>query len=223
MPVHRERIDELLRSDQPIKWLFAGDSITQGARHTFGHRDYVELFSERVRFELRRYRDSVINTAVSGWTLQKLLEDLPWSLSQHRPDVVSLNFGINDCYYLAAAGDQSVTVFHTQLVELLERVRSDCDPAIVIHVPNTILPAAGSRHRNMPPFIECLRKFARDADAVVVDHWQEWTDAGDVTHYWLSDSIHPNELGHRAMAHALFRALNMFDPKSHTCQLFVPR
>jgi len=30
-----------LGSDKPAVWLFVGDSITQGALHTFGLRDYT--------------------------------------------------------------------------------------------------------------------------------------------------------------------------------------
>ena len=62
-------IADLLRRDQPMKWLFAGDSITHGALHTLGWRDFTELFSERVRWELKRTRDFVIKTGISGWKI----------------------------------------------------------------------------------------------------------------------------------------------------------
>ncbi len=35
-------------------WLFGGDSITQGARHTHGARSYVQLFEEELRYRQRR-------------------------------------------------------------------------------------------------------------------------------------------------------------------------
>src|SRR5687767_5660953 len=52
-----QKIAEFLRGKAPIKWIFSGDSITQGAKHTFGDRSYPEIFSERVRWELGRVRD----------------------------------------------------------------------------------------------------------------------------------------------------------------------
>lgn len=55
-----ERIKKLLRSDDPLTWVFYGDSITHGLSHTFGHRDYAELFAERVRYELGRAMDIII-------------------------------------------------------------------------------------------------------------------------------------------------------------------
>jgi acyl-CoA thioesterase-1 len=56
-----EKIQQMLASPEPVKWLFMGDSIAQGALHTMGHRDYPQHFGERVRWELRRTQDCVIN------------------------------------------------------------------------------------------------------------------------------------------------------------------
>jgi hypothetical protein len=57
-----ERPRTLLRTEKPVKWLFYGDSITHGAAHTRGWRDYTEIFSERIRTELQRAEDVVIKT-----------------------------------------------------------------------------------------------------------------------------------------------------------------
>src|SRR5580765_4964844 len=90
-----QMIEGLMRSPEPIRWVFAGDSITHGALHTFGWRDYTELFAERVRWELGRMRDVVIKTGVSGWRVPDLKGDLTWSVLQHRPQVLSIALGMN--------------------------------------------------------------------------------------------------------------------------------
>ena len=92
-----DQITELIARPEPLRWLFAGDSITHGALHTMGWRNYVELFTERVRWEMRRMRDCLINTACSGWRIEHLRDDLEWSLLQHRPQIISINLGMNDC------------------------------------------------------------------------------------------------------------------------------
>ena len=56
----------------PLRWVFTGDSITHGAVHTYGWRDYTELFSERLRYEMGRRRDMVIKTGISGWTINRI-------------------------------------------------------------------------------------------------------------------------------------------------------
>ncbi len=57
-------------------WVFTGDSITHGALYTEGWRSYPEHFAERVRWELRRFQDVVINTGVIGEGSARLLANL---------------------------------------------------------------------------------------------------------------------------------------------------
>src|SRR5690348_15954016 len=71
-------IRALLSRNQPVVWVFTGDSVTHGALHTSGWRSYPELFAERVRWELHRFRDIVINSGVSGDTTGELLKDQEW-------------------------------------------------------------------------------------------------------------------------------------------------
>ena len=92
-----EKVKELLTSEKPLKWLFSGGSITHGAFHTFGERDYTEHFAERVRFELGRKLDVVIKAAISGTDTNSPLKHFDTLLGQFKPDVVFLMFGMNDC------------------------------------------------------------------------------------------------------------------------------
>ena len=77
-----ERIKKLLKSEQPVKWIFEGDSITHGALHTFGWRDCTEHFTERIRFKLGRMRDIVIKSLISGHTTCDMLNDIDWRMKQ---------------------------------------------------------------------------------------------------------------------------------------------
>ena len=92
-----ERIAGFLKQKDPLIWLFTGDSITHGAKHTQGYRSYPEIFSERIRYELGRLRDIVINTGISGNTAQVIINDFGWRIGQFKPAVVSLMIGTNDC------------------------------------------------------------------------------------------------------------------------------
>src|SRR5690554_5045874 len=93
----RELIAKSLKEKDPLIWVFIGDSITHGAKHTHGYRAYPEIFSERVRYELGRVRDVVINTGISGNTTQNILDDFDWRVKQFNPRIVSLMIGTNDC------------------------------------------------------------------------------------------------------------------------------
>jgi lysophospholipase L1-like esterase len=217
-----ERIRALLRGDAPVRWVFAGDSITHGAAHTIGWRDYTELFSERVRWELRRTRDVVIKTGISGWTITELEADLDWIVLQFRPECVSLMFGMNDCKH----GPDSIPSFREAYTRVIERIRTETEAAVLLHTPNWILATADeARLTFLPAYREAILKVATETDTPCVDHfpiWQE-ADAGGAMHHWLADGCHPNEYGHRVFAHTLFRALEIWDPSSWTCQLITPQ
>src|SRR5262245_5879886 len=95
-PMGLAGIKQLLAGKKALTWVFTGDSITHGALHTLGWRSYPEHFAERVRWELRRMRDVVINTGISGDRTGGLLADLNWRALRFQLHVVSVMLGMND-------------------------------------------------------------------------------------------------------------------------------
>jgi len=215
-------IRALLEQPDPVRWLFAGDSITMGAKHTLGWRSYTEIFAERVRWELNRRRDIVFNTAVSGWTVADLSADVEWSVLQFKPHCVSIMLGMNDCTRGGATG---VDGFRDIYLALIERIRRETGAHILLHTPNWLLPTGGPRHELLPLYAGAIRSIAHATESALVDHLPEWLGAEEkgVMHHWIGHGCHPNENGHRVLAHALFRALSVWDESSWTCRLFVPR
>ena len=92
-----EKLKTILKGEAPNIWLFTGDSITHGAKHTHGYRSYPEVFQERIRWEISRVRDIVINTGISGNTASNILSDFEWRVAQFKPNVVSVMIGYFDC------------------------------------------------------------------------------------------------------------------------------
>lgn len=216
-----ERIGGYLRDNQPVKWIFAGDSITHGARHLNGWRDYPQLFEERVRWELRQERNLVIRTATSGWTIERIAGDLDWRVLQFQPQVVSLHFGMNDC----AAGEGGLAAFGERYQEVIARIRAESGAAVIVHTPNPIIPRMDERREpHLAAYAEAARAAAAATGAVLVDHfahWQEYMKTSQLF-YLMNDAIHPNEFGHRYKAHLLFQVLGIWDPQSAVCRLPVP-
>ncbi|MCF6466999.1 SGNH/GDSL hydrolase family protein [Nonomuraea sp. MG754425] len=187
-------------------WLFCGDSVTQGAKHTGGLRDYTQLLAERVRFELNRPADVVINTAVSGARLT-----VP-DFSRFRAGVVSIMYGLNDCL----AGPDGLPAFRAGLHGL---VRKAAPAQVVLHTPNPVLPTAvPARLEWLTAYVAVVREVAAAHPGVVlVDHHAGW--GGRAPGRWMADDCHPNGYGHRALAGALLRALDLWDPDSPLCSL----
>jgi acyl-CoA thioesterase I len=222
-------IRALLAGKKPVVWVLTGDSITAGALHTCGWRSYPELFSERVRWELYRLRDVVINTGVSADTVGGLLNDLDWRIFQFKPQVTSVMMGINDC----VAGVSGREVFRQNLHELLDALQNQ-QTLPLLHTPNLIFYPNDSSRQDLPAYVQIIQDVAKERKILLVDHYFHWqekmnsavdflgkSDPGSLLHWLNEGAVHPNEYGHRELANLLFERLGIFDAASRTCRLFV--
>ncbi len=212
-----ERIKELLKKKEPNIWLFTGDSITHGAKHTMGYRSYPEIFEERMRWELGRTRDWVINTGISSQTIKLILGDFEWRVSRFAPSVVSIMIGTNDC----AKEDIPVDVFEKELTVFVGKVR-DLKAIPVLHTPNPIILEMAGPRKTLPDYVAAVRKVAGDQQTILVDNYEYWTDRhkrymNHVYKQWLNDYLHPNQTGHQQIARLMFKKLGIFDPEQPTC------
>lgn len=214
-----ERIRQLLASRTPLRWVFSGDSITHGAFHTFGERDYTELFSERIRFEMCRRFDIVIKTAISGTNTFSPLENFDILIGQFNPHVVFLMFGMNDCC------DEFVSPenFEKNLYDLVDRITS-IGAVPVLQTTCPVLPnSCPERELYFDKYMDIIRKVAGLAKLVLIDHDLFWKNNGSDLFYWMNNAFHPNAFGHRAFAQLIFEKMGIFDETgSNTCALFVP-
>lgn len=214
-----EKIKKLLKQEDPVIWLFTGDSITQGAKHTAGYRSYPEIFAERVRWEMPRRRDVIINTAISGNVAENIINDFQWRVEQFKPAVVSLMIGTNDAAYPAISPE----IFETNLRSFVNKIRS-IGAVPVLHTPNCIKVNEDPQRLRLPAFIPVIRKVAEDNKIILVDNWSYWTDAKNNASAnpgfdgWLDDPVHPNHKGHSEIAKLLFKTLDIFDVNAFTCQ-----
>lgn len=218
-----ERIKELLKSDAPIKWVFAGDSITHGAYHTMGYRDYVQIFEECIRYERWRIKDAVIRTAVSGWITGILLENIDWNVLQYDPDVVSIMIGMNDaCGVDEADCKKRVADFYGNYNKILDVIAERTHAQVILHTPNPVIPGLDAlREPNLPGLVEQIKQLGQERNIPVVDHFAEWTRAREEnpgrTFTWMNDTIHPGAQGHRAFARLLLKELDLWNEDTTCC------
>ncbi len=213
-------VKALIQNKAPINWIFTGDSITHGALHTFGQRNYVEHFAERVRWEIRRMNDVVINTGISGDTMKGITAGEERRIFQFKPDVVSLKIGMNDC----RAGADGLGYFRDSIEALAEKVRNS-GAILLLNTPNLISFPNDKTRTALPMYVEAIRELADKHKLPLVDHYAYWEKeaAGSKLQMWLNDgSIHPNAFGHLALARKIFIDLGIFDANSNVCKLFVP-
>jgi len=213
-----EKIQNLLQQKKAVKWLFTGDSITAGVEHTHGYRSYPEIFGEHIRWELKRPRDVVINTAISGNIAQNIIEDFEWRIGQFTPSMVSLMIGTNDC----ARKEISSELFKRKLIDLISRIRK-IDVIPILHTPNPIITSYAPERERLPEFVKVIQKVALDNEIILVDNFQWWQEkmkqdsATEVFRNWLNDPLHPNGLGHMQIARLLFKKISIFNSADPTC------
>ncbi|CAL1519377.1 SGNH/GDSL hydrolase family protein [Chitinophaga sp. MM2321] len=213
-----EILKALFKKEDPVLWLFAGDSVTQGAHHTYGHRCYPEIFAERVRWEMRRITDIVVNSGVNGTNTSYLSGAFDWLVGKFKPSVVSVMFGINDCQ----VKEITPAVFEQNLEQIIEKIRA-LKAIPLLQTPNGIDQngvahmKTASRAR-LPEYVEIIRKVAANKSVILIDNWQYWNNGG-LDHFknWLDDPMHPNAEGHTQIARLIFRELSIFDMEAFTC------
>lgn len=197
-----QSLRERTHAEAPIVWAFLGDSITHGALHTWGRRDYVELFTERVRWQLRRPLDVVIKTAISGYTVPALADGLERLCLRFRPDIACIMLGTND----ATAGPDGVPAFEEHYVALVERIRAETGALVLLQTPNPIdLPNAQTRAA-LPCYVDAIHRVAARTTAPLCDHyaaWQAYHARTSGLFYLLNDPLHPNADGHLLFANTL--------------------
>jgi acyl-CoA thioesterase-1 len=216
-----DRLREVL-SGPPVTWVFLGDSITQGVHHTRGRRGYVEHFAERVRGELGRRSDAVINSGVSATTTEDLLPEFHWRAGRFAPDVVFVMFGTND----QTAGPDGIRGFSYRLDQIVQRSR-DVGAMVVLQTPPPA-EADGDRSPELAEaYAQAVRQVGADLGVLVIDHAAAWRSAADragartAPDGWLDDAFHPGARGHHELALTLFDGLGIADPASEVCSLVV--
>lgn len=214
-----EKIKALLAGDEPIKWLFYGDSITHGAVHTWGERDYTEVFDERVRVEMGRTMDVVINTAISGNKTDQLLDGFDWRVGQFQPHVVFLMIGMNDC---STGNPITLETFTENLGKLADRFEA-IGALPVYQTTCPIIPnSAPDREPQFDSYMDAVRSVAKDRNIPLVDHTSWWEENKTFHWYWMDNAFHPNGAGHRAFAKLLLESLGAWDVKSNIGRMHIP-
>ena len=215
-----EKISAHFKSEnrEPWLWLFFGDSITHGAAHTHGFRSFPEIFAERVRWELRLFKDLIINSGISGRSCVDLLnDDYDHLVRRHQPQVVFVLIGINDILRYNDSG-----LFRQYLTELVCRLRSEGSIPVMQTCTHILKiedhERSMERYNKLPLYNSIIREIAEQQSIILVDHdkhWQKIASDEDLLKRLLDDDIHPNGAGHLEMAKEIFRTFGIYDADSN--------
>jgi len=178
-----------------------GDSITAGYAV---RRGFPSFWKEMLAEKYQQANIRMVNSGISGDTSMDGLARLDWSVLSYEPDLVTINFGINDCV-LGLGLDE----FEMNLVKMVRRIRS---------CPNSEILLLSSQPLETPPYdrlvldyYQAVQRVAEEMDAGFVDvhgAWMEHVQAGTpLSSLILPGLDHPNEAGYRIIAEELMRWL----------------
>jgi acyl-CoA thioesterase I len=193
--VSRTRSD--LEAGAGVTIVAFGDSITAG----FAVRRGFPSFWKQMLAE--KYPDAVvemINSGISGDTSMDGLARLDWAVLAYEPDLVTINFGINDCFL--GLGQEE---FEMNLVEMVRRIRSGPNSEILLlsSQPLETLPY----DRMVRDYYQALERVAKEMDVGFVDVYGAWMrrvkEGTPLSSFIIPGRDHPNEAGYRIIAEEL--------------------
>lgn len=204
---------------EPITIVFMGDSITEGQ-----YVHHSQRWTERVTREIRTFASDLIDTdqlhffnrGISGETTRQGLERFPRDVQVLQPNVMTLQFGLNDCNCWdtdRGLPRVSEAAYRANLLEMIARARAFGAAHIILSTNHPTL-----RHRKLicgqtleerrVQYNEIVREVAKEANVILCDIEMAFAnvDRDQLSTMLLSepDVLHLSQLGHEKYASAIF-------------------
>lgn len=147
----------------------------------------------------------MINAGISGHTTVNGLARLERDVLSHRPDLVTIMFGLNDMTRVP------LEAYRSNLKEMITRCRA-IGAEVVLATPNNVIDSEGRPTAKLVEYCDAMRAVGREERVPVSDVYRE-LDAVRACDplAWrllLSDAIHPNMDGHKRLASALVQTMS---------------
>lgn len=187
---------------EPLTWLFMGDSITHAAAHTHGYDGVAQIFEKYLKEDLGRTDDLVVNTAVSGATAERTIENIEQRMTKYKPDIVSIMLGTNDTI--------NESLYNNNLKRIVEKIREVNPEALIIFRSPT--PAKSGAYATKPAgesgSVAQMKKVAQECGNILfIDQYTEWSKETAAysylftsAYYYGDNNIHPGAAGQLRMA-----------------------
>jgi acyl-CoA thioesterase I len=219
---------EALRSGVAQRAVMFGDSITFGSQidPAFDH-DIVfhRQWHEALLVQMPAARLEIVNRGLPGNKITHALERVDRDVIAEAPNLIVVEFGINDCWDGPAAEDS----YEQGLHELVETLRSRTRAALILLTANmmnhSVTPEAlqsawfaeksahAQRSGWMLAYMDRMRRIACNMDIPLADGYARWEAARargvDTDTLLANRANHPNREGHRLLAEALLAVFDL--------------
>ena len=226
----QEQLKNKMDSDDSLTWLFMGDSITHGSAYSLGQDTIAQSFEKYLRDDLKRTNDIVVNTAVSGATIDvsgsSTLATINERLNSYSPDIVSIMLGTNDSTAL------SVEQYRAQLQTLINKAKAKTD-IVVLRSP---LPTQWDRDARCREYTQVMKEVASEMDCIFIDQYTPFHNVvgkypymyqdqyfvyGDNCVFGQGKALHPGANGHLMMTKQFIEGIGILDEDTFIPNLFI--
>lgn len=193
-----------LKANQPVKIVCMGDSVTGIYYHTGGLRAYPEMLAIGLKTVAPDSQVTVINAGFSGHATNSGVGRLERDVDAHRPDLVTVMFGLNDVTRIPKADYQA------NLKTIIDRCRA-VGAEVLLCTPNGVIDTVPRPITKLEEYNQAMKEVGEQAKVPVCDvyaAYQAVRKASPLEFRLLcSDEIHPNMDGHKLNAEVICEAI----------------
>lgn len=195
---HVARVRKELGDGCNVTIVAFGDSITAGYAV---RRGFPSFWKEALGKKYPEASIAMVNSGTSGDTTLDGRARLPWAVLSYHPDLVTINFGIND-----AVMGLPLEEFKANFKEMAENVKIEGAEVLLLSSPPLETPYYDRLVLNYYPIVG---EVAKELDVGFLDVYGAWmervkvgTSLGSLI---LPGLDHPNEDGYRVIAEELMK------------------
>ena len=190
---NQQAVKDLTENEEPLTWLFMGDSITHGALHLGGYDSITQTFEKYLKDDLGREDDIVINTAVSSAGVTDTLTYIYERLDRYDPYVVSIMLGTNN--------RSNTQDYAEKLQEVIDAAEAK-GARVILRIP---IPNQGNNDSGLAEIRDlALQTAENNQDVIVIDQYTVFSGLMDKAPYLggllYNDNLHPKAPGQLLMS-----------------------
>ncbi len=197
-------IRQKLLAGAAVRVVCFGDSVTGVYYHTGSRRAYADMLSMALGRAAPQASVQVINAGISGHTTVDGLARIDRDVLDHKPDLVTVMFGLNDMTRVP------LNEYRANLKEIVTKCRA-AGSEVVLATPNNVITTSDRPTEKLIQYCDVVREIGRALNVPVCDTYREFEAVravdGPDWRLLMSDTIHPNMDGHKRIATALAQTI----------------
>ncbi len=202
--VHDLKTRRKLLAGQATKIVCFGDSVTGVYYHTGSRRAYTDLLAVALRKLAPQAQVETLNAGISGNTTENALARIESDVLSHRPDLVTVMFGLNDMTRVPLAK------YRENLKSIVQRCQA-AGSEVMLVTPNNVVTTSDRPTEKLIEYCDAIRQVAGELNIQVCDVYRELDAVRQLAptqwQLMMSDAIHPNMAGHKRIATCLAHSI----------------